>query len=85
MSLNAEQMELLKQLQATGFALIDLHLHLDAHPSDTAAAERFKTLSQRHRILKRSYEERVGPLNPNGESRLVDPKRWTDTPWPWEL
>lgn len=83
--LDAEYCSLLEQIQANSFALIDLQLYLDAHPTDEEATTRFKQLAQREHLLKRSFEERFGPLNHYGESRKTSPQTWVDAPWPWEI
>lgn len=74
---------LLKKIQELDFALLDVGLYLDSHPTcQHAMAYYSKYLAMRKEAAK-EYESTVGPLTPMS---LGDANRWTwvDGPWPWE-
>lgn len=77
--------ELLHELQANSFALVDLQLYLDTHPDDEVATRDFTVYAQRERLLTRAFEQRFGPLRHYGESSVVDFDKWLFDPWPWEI
>ncbi|RAK22194.1 spore coat protein JB [Anoxybacillus vitaminiphilus] len=80
-----EYYELLEQLQAVDFALIDLTLYLDTHPHDYQAIQQFNQLAQKRKQLKKQYETSYGPLQQYGNSYSNYPWNWDDTPWPWQV
>lgn len=71
---------LLRSLSAVQFALWELHLYLDTHPTDMNAAamnEKYKVEAIR---LKKEFEDTFGPLSPMTNSGV----EWLKNPWPWE-
>ena len=76
---------LLREIQENGFALVDLQLHLDTHPTDSASLAQYEARAGRERVLARAFEERYGPLHNYGESASADINAWINGPWPWEL
>jgi spore coat protein JB len=80
-----EYYELLEQLQAVDFALVDLTLYLDTHPQDYQAIQQFNQLAQKRKQLKKQYETSYGPLQQYGNSYSNYPWNWDDTPWPWQV
>jgi spore coat protein JB len=77
--------ELLEQIQATDFVLVELTLYLDTHPADHQAIEQFNTYSQFRRTLKERFEASFGPMQQFGNSYSNYPWDWNDLPWPWEV
>ncbi|OLO39177.1 spore coat protein CotJB [Alkalihalophilus pseudofirmus] len=77
--------ELMKQLQAVDFVLIDLTLYLDTHPKDTNAIQQFNEMAQARQQLKIEVEKIYGPLQQYGNSYSGYPWNWNESPWPWEL
>ena len=77
--------QLLRELQANGFALVDLQLYLDTHPDDAAACSDFEAYARRGLLLRRAFEERYGPLLHCGESAVQDVRSWIESPWPWQV
>jgi spore coat protein JB len=72
--------ELLRKISEYGFAVWELHLYLDTHPSDVAAIMRLKAYQQKASEYKKQYVSKYGPLtvaNGSGET-------WLNDPWPWE-
>ncbi|WP_209124738.1 spore coat protein CotJB [Alkalihalobacillus sp. BA299] len=77
--------ELMKELQAVDFVLIDLTLYLDTHPNDTDAIQQFNQMAQVSQQLKIEVEKFYGPLLQYGNSYSGYPWNWNESPWPWEL
>lgn len=77
--------EMLHELQANSFVLVDLQLYLDTHPDDTTALHDFTAYAQRERLLRRAFEQRYGPLQNYGEASVIDIDKWINQPWPWEV
>ena len=78
--------KLLHEVQANGFALLDIQLYLDTHPDDVAALQDYLSYAQRHRLLKRAFEERYGPLTSTGDAIHTSGfEQWVYAPWPWEV
>ncbi|ANB59154.1 cotJB family protein [Anoxybacillus sp. B7M1] len=80
-----EYYELLEQLQAVDFVLVELTLYLDTHPNDYQAIQQFNQFAQKRKQLKKQYEETYGPLQQFGNSYSSYPWNWDDTPWPWQV
>ena len=77
--------ELLEQLQACDFVLVELTLYLDTHPNDYEAIEQFNEYAKMRKQLKKRYEKEYGPLQQYGNSYSSYPWNWDDTPWPWQV
>jgi spore coat protein JB len=77
--------ELLEQLQMVDFALVDLTLYLDTHPTDYQAIQQFNQLSQKRKQLKKQFESSYGPMQQYGNSYSSYPWNWDDSPWPWQV
>ena len=76
--------KLLRQLQELQFALIEMNLYLDTHPSDSRAQQDLMQVSRQIEMLIPGVEKYYGPLTPIGFSH-ENPARWITEPWPWEL
>lgn len=74
--------ELLKTVYETGFALDDVALYLDTHPTDPAAMNFYHQISNANREAVQKYEMTYGPLMYNGVK--TDYWSWLNGPWPWE-
>ena len=75
--------ELLKQITALDFMMIDLHLYLNTHPTDHNALTKYNSLAMDATLLKQTYEKYFGPLVYGSCSSY--PWQWIDEPWPWEF
>jgi spore coat protein JB len=75
----------LGELQQTDFTLVELQLYLDTHPNDEAAIKQFKELSEQRAQLADAYEQKYGPLQHYGRSRVENPIDWSVNPWPWQV
>ena len=79
-----EKQIMLKKIQAADFALDDIGLLLDTHPTDKSALETFSKYQKIYQILVKEYEEKYGALM---SDRVDTSKGWTwiENPWPWEM
>ncbi|HHT51244.1 MAG TPA: spore coat protein CotJB [Eubacteriaceae bacterium] len=76
---------MLEEIQAVGFVLIELNLYLDTHPNDERALREFNTYSQQLKRLRTQYEAQYGPLLNSGLSPSQFPWKWINEPWPWDM
>lgn len=84
-SVPPEYYQLMEEIQAVDFVLVELTLYLDTHPDDFDAIEQFNNFSERSRLLKINFEQQFGPLNQFGKSYSNYPWDWGNTPWPWQV
>jgi spore coat protein JB len=75
----------LEVLQKVDFALVELTLYLDTHPTDMQAVQQFNQLAQRRQQIAGEFEMRHGPLLQFGHSYSRFPWQWVDSPWPWQV
>lgn len=73
----------LAELQALGFAVLELALYLDTHRDDQEALELYRSYQQLYKRCKEEYTRTHGPLN-HGQIVDADSYNWLDDPWPWE-
>ncbi|MBE3596837.1 MAG: spore coat protein CotJB [Hydrogenibacillus sp.] len=83
--MDARYYELLEQLQAVDFVLVDLNLYLDTHPTDVQAIQQYNHYVQARWNLAQEFERLYGPLTHFGHSISNAPWRWSESPWPWEV
>lgn len=74
--------ELLKTVYETGFAMDEVVLYLDTHPTDQSAMNFYHQISKANREAVQQYEATYGPLMNNGVN--ADYWSWLADPWPWE-
>lgn len=77
--------QLMEQLQAVDFVLVELTLYLDTHPTDQEAIQQFNHYAKERKKLKKLYESQYGPLMQYGNSYSGYPWNWDDAPWPWQI
>jgi spore coat protein JB len=80
-----EYYQLLEQLQAVDFVLVELTLYLDTHNGDNEAIKQFNQFALERKKLKKAIESKFGPLQQFGNSYSGYPWNWDDTPWPWQV
>lgn len=78
---NMSKSELFNKIMALNFAVNDLVLYLDTHPTDSKAICMHNEYSQKVVALTEEYQKLYGPLTVNFTSNTWD---WIDEPWPWE-
>lgn len=83
MKADMNKYELLKQITALDFVIVDLQLYLNTHPMDQGALERYNSIVPQLDMLKKSYESCYGMLSV-GSSPSPYPWQWISEPWPWE-
>lgn len=78
--------EMMRKIQETDFAIIDLNLFLDTHPNCSEALELFTKLAATSKSLKNDYQSKYGPLYVE-KSSANTPFEWVDKcrKWPWEM
>ena len=81
----SEKMCKLKKIHELDFALHELTLFLDTHPTNARAL----SLVPEYRTLRdkaiSDYVAEFGPLNcPADTTELSDRWQWINGPWPWE-
>ena len=74
--------QLLMRVYETGFALDDILLYLDTHPSDQEDMNYYHYVNQQNQEAVRAYEQLYGPLMFNQVSG--NEWSWVRSPWPWE-
>lgn len=71
---------LLRQLSSAQFALWELHIYLDTHPTDLEAISLHEKYEKKLAVLKKEFEANFGPLTPT----VGEGVNWLQDPWPWE-
>ena len=75
----------LQNIQSICFAMHDLNLYLDVHPSDQSMVTLFQDYRRKLDSLIQEYESQYGPLTVNSETMMGDGYSWIRSPWPWEV
>lgn len=83
MDISRERLELLKEIMAIDFSLLELNLYLDTHPMDQRALWLNNEYVGKHKMLKEKYDKDYGPINHRSASEC--PYEWIEDPWPWEI
>lgn len=74
---------LLYKLQMKAFALKDLNLYLDTHPTDQSILVEYKKIKTSYEKIKDEYEKKYGVLF-SIDVDNDDKWNWIDNPWPWD-
>jgi spore coat protein JB len=77
--------QLLEELQAIQFVLVELTLYLDTHPDDEQAIEQFNQFARQSQVMANKFEKKFGPLFNFGLSTSRAPWQWLEQPWPWQV
>ena len=78
---NSPREMMLKQVNETGFAVVDSNLYLD--PCDAMAINYQNQMAEAYRCSLAEYEAQFGPLRAS-DSRDAQYWCWVNGPWPWE-
>ena len=73
--------EMMMQLRAYKFSIIELGLYLDTHPDDEKALCLHKEYCKKAKELSDKYQKMFGPLTIYYPCKKW---RWLEEPWPWE-
>lgn len=74
---------LMMRVYETGFALDDIILYLDTHPTDINAINYYNHMKKLRDEAVYNFETTYGPLL-NFQANPNDYWSWADGPWPWE-
>lgn len=76
-----ERREMAEQIRCYEFAITELALYLDTHPTDQKALCLHRKYCKEVKELKDKYQKVFGPLTINYPCNKW---RWLEEPWPWE-
>lgn len=77
------QSELMHELQMLNFALTDLNLYLDTHPTCKEGLECFRKFQELWEEAVREYTRNYGPITSNS-AKVEDCWTWNEGPHPWQ-
>lgn len=81
-SYEAQSTQLMNDLQALDFALVEITLYLDSHPYDENAITRHNELAEQRHATRDKLENRSKEASEGNESKGW---RWSLSPWPWRV
>ena len=73
--------EMIMKIRELDFAIVELALYLDTHPTDEKALCLHRKYVKEMKELKEKYQKIYGPLTINYPCNKW---RWLEQPWPWE-
>ena len=79
-----ERQRMLLEVQKYGFAMWDLNLYLNTHPTDRNTMRLFEQYRNSYKKAKRDYESRYGALCFEDTKTDSGYWEWNRSPWPWE-
>lgn len=80
-----EKSRLIRRIQELDFALYELVLYLDTHPTCRRAMELMKEYRKKRDEFIAEYEKKYGDYIVTIEDvPMADRWKWIDNPWPWE-
>jgi len=62
MDISRDGLELLKEIMAVDFSMVELNLYLDTHPMDQRALRLHNEYVIKYKMLKDKYEQDCAPL-----------------------
>lgn len=74
----------LQELQALGFAIVELGEYLDTHADDTQALQLFRSYVDLYKKGAAEYEKKYGPLTLMASGTDGKTYNWLQDPWPWD-
>ena len=79
-----ERQRMLLEVQKYGFAMWDLNLYLNTHPTDRNTMMLFDQYRNSYKKAKQDYENKWGALNVDNATANSGYWTWNRSPWPWE-
>ena len=76
---------LLLDVQKYSFAMWDLNLYLNTHPTDRNVMMLFDQYRTSYRKAVNDYESKYGPLHLENTNTNSGYWEWNKSPWPWEV
>lgn len=80
---NANRLKLMKIINQASFAMDDVKLFLDTHPSCSEAIEYYKKVKKIRMDAVDGYTREFGPITAY-DVDVKDYWNWNDSPLPWE-
>lgn len=74
---------MLKKITALDFYIIDLHLYLDTHPTDSDAITMYNDCVRQVKALREEYNQNYGMLLSNN-CVSAEPWQWIEGGMPWQ-
>lgn len=78
---DTERENMIQQIKALNFAIIELGLYLDTHPDSPKALCLHREYARQLKELQDRYQRIYGPLT---IYYPCNKWRWIEMPWPWE-
>lgn len=78
---NEIRQEMLMNIKAYKFSIVELALYLDTHPDDEKALCLHREYTKKLKDLEDNYQKMFGPLTIYYPCKKW---RWLEEPWPWE-
>lgn len=75
--------QLLNDIGTVDFAMVELMLYLDTHPTDKSAMEYFNHYGRVKQQMEREFSQKYFPLKKEYSDCNME-WRWGMTPMPWE-
>ena len=72
------------KVQAFEFAITEVALFLDTHPTDQTALSYFKQYRDMKHQAESDFTRRYGPITMDHVDGDLSTWKWIDNPWPWE-
>lgn len=82
---NNERENLLLDIQKYSFAMWDLNLYLNTHPTDKEVIRLFEEYRIKYREALNRYENKYGSLYVSKTNTNENYWQWNKSPWPWEV
>ena len=76
--------KMLYEIMALDFAMVDLKLYLDTHPTDTDAIDLFNNVAKKRKVMVDSFQSMYGPITAENYTHSEDMWDWVENPWPWD-
>lgn len=77
--------EMLHWINVVSFAVDEVKLFLDTHPTDEMALSYFQEYSRMRNQALREYAKYYGPLTVDlAQGNCMDRWKWIQEPWPWQ-
>ena len=80
----SDKAQMLRNIQELGFAIDDVVLYLDTHPTDEDALRYYEKYKKMHHEAAKEYTKYYGPLTNENVNIENGCWTWVDSPWPWE-
>ena len=79
-----EQARMLTDIDALGFAMVDLNLYLDVFPNDREKINLYNQYKKEKESILKDYESKYGPITTDSDNLNKSPWAWNNMPRPWD-